>query len=505
MTDTARRLGTAVLWSVFGRAGRFTLGLASSVIVVRALGDYDYGVLSLLRTVLAFAVIISGVGLGQSVLKFLPVLRVEGDYRGVVGLIRRVAVVQTGAWMALLALSYLVAPWFERFFATEGLATLLVAAVALVLFELCLTVLTHILNASYDTKLLSVATVVAHLVFIGLLLVVLPRGWGVIGVLAAGAAGQLVTCLIVFKTAGRALGAVGAGSGAPGSGAGIDRRRLLRFSMPFAAIGLLNMIVWRQSETLFLAYFRGASETGFFDLAYRLPQTALEFIPGTVWPIVMAGVSEAYARSEENLKLVIERYYKMLFLLSVPICVAGITLGGRMIPILFGEAMQPAAVPTQLFFAIFTVSLFSTPLSMALYVMEKTHINLLIYLVLALVNVGLDLLLIPKYGVAGAIVPVALVIAVSPFIYKKTLDRFVPGIHIPFRFVGRCFLASSPILLLVPVTGWIDGVAQLCAAMAAVVVMVVVAVKKVGLIGREESDLLGSIPALSRLVKYMST
>lgn len=492
-----------MFWSVFGRVGRFSLGLLSSVIVVRSLGDHDYGVLSLLRTVLAFAVVIAGVGLGQSVLKFLPVLRVAGDRRGAVTLVRRVAVIQAGAWVGLLALAYLAAPAFEGAFQIEGAADLLVAAVALAFFELALTVLTHILNASYDTKLLSAAGVVSHGIFIGLLLVLLPRGWGVLGVLVAGAAGQFATCALVVKTAGRAVRAVA--DDPQEKAAGINRARLLRFSVPFGLIGVLNMIVWRQSETLFLAHFRGPSETGFFDLAYRLPQTVLEFIPGTVWPIVMAGFSEAYARNEENLKLVVEKYYRMLFLLSMPVCLFGIALGGRMIPILFGEAMRPAAVPAQVFFGIFTFSMFSTPLSMALYVMEKTHVNLLIYLFLALVNVGLDLVLIPKYGITGAVIPVALVILLSPFIYKHALGRFVSGVTVPLGFIGKCFLASSPILLLLPLAGLVGGVLELGAAAVIAAIAVVLAIKKTGLIGQDEADLLSSIPAASGLVRFMTS
>ena len=62
----------------------------------------------------------------------------------------------------------------------------------------------------------------------------------------------------------------------------------------------------------------------------------------------------------------------MLFALCAPLCVLGAALGGRAVPVLFGDAMAPAAVPTQIFFVIFTVSFLSTPLSMVLYVLERT-------------------------------------------------------------------------------------------------------------------------------------
>jgi len=138
--------------------------------------------------------------------------------------------------------------------------------------------------------------------------------------------------------------------------------------------------------------------------------------------------------------------------LSAPICVIGAVLGGRMIPVLYGDAMAPAGLPTQIFFVIFPISFFGTPLSMALYVIEKSYANLVVYLALAVVNVGLDLLLIPRFGIIGAVIPVGLVIAASPVIYKRLLGRYVSGTRIPYAFIGKCFLASSPVLLLLPFT-----------------------------------------------------
>jgi O-antigen/teichoic acid export membrane protein len=499
-----KKMGEAVFWSVFAKGARFVLGLISSVIVVRGLGEYDYGVLSLVRTLLAFVVVATSVGLGQSLLNFLPVMRVAGDSQQARALVGRIFLIQSGVWAILFLATFGLADSLEGLFGMSGLGMILVVAIALAAFELYFNLVTQVLNAHYDTKLLSAASVTSHVVLIVGILIGLPRGWGVVGVIGAAAAGQLIASLMLLGKLLRTLSAPTADSVAGADT--IERGRLLRFSLPFALIGLLNMIVWRQSETLFLAHYRGAVETGFFDLAYRLPQTILEFVPGTIWPIVLAGFSEAYARDAGNLRRLIDRYYKMLFLLSTPICLLGVTLGGRMVPILFGEAMAPAAVPTQLFFVIFTVSFFGTPLSMALYVMEKSHINLLVYLVLAVINIGLDLILIPRYGLIGAIVPVAFVIVLPPFIYGHIVGRLVGGLSLPFRFIGRCFLASSPALLMLPLLSLIRGIPELILAFVFGGTLILLTVKRLKLIGKEEADMLGSIPipAARRILQFVS-
>jgi len=503
MSDATRQVGSAVFWSVFARSGRFVLSLVSSVIVVRGLGSYDYGVLSLVRTFLTFSAIIAGAGLGQALLKFLPALRVARDVRGARRLVRTVISVQIVVWILLLCGIYLTrSVWasvfqFERF---EGVGDLIFAAVLLSIFELFFNMIAQILNAHYDTKRLSISAIANHLIMIALLLVLLPSGAGVLGVLIAGAAGNLAACGILLGHAAHHF-AVRAADGGRG---GIPAGRLARFALPLGAIGVLNMIVWRQSEIFFLAHYRSAVETGYFDLAYRLPQTMLEFIPTTVWPIIMAGFSEVYEKNRENLAAAVEKYYKVLFLLCAPVCVFGVTFAGKLIPLLYTDAMAPAAVPAQLFFIIFTVSFFSTPLSMSLYVMERSHINLLIVALLAAVNVGLDFIFIPRFGVTGAIVPVALVIAVSPVLYKLALSRFLPGARIPYRFIGKCFAGSLPVFLLFPLVIEVRNIFQLLAVAAAGVLLLVLSFKRFRVLGVDEIRLLEGIPAAGRFARFFS-
>jgi O-antigen/teichoic acid export membrane protein len=169
--------------------------------------------------------------------------------------------------------------------------------------------------------------------------------------------------------------------------------------------------------------------------------------------------------------------------------------------------MTAAGVPTQVFFAVFTLSFFGTPLSMTLYVLEKTHLNLIVYVCLAVVNVGLDIVLIPRYGVTGAIVPVAVVTAASPFVYRALVRRYVDSVRIPFRFIGKCFLASGTVLLLIPFLRWVNGLAGLAIACTAAVLLVVMAFKWIRVLSREDIAALGTIPipGVERLLRFIAS
>ncbi len=488
-SSTGSRIGSAVFWSVLAKSARFVLGLAGSVIVVRGLGKNDYGILSLIRTFLMFAVLIAGVGLGQALLKFLPHLRVRGSAGGARKLVLEAVLLQTTAWVLLLAACHLLQPFITRIFIIEGIGRLFFLAMGFASIELYYALLTNIFNAGYDTKLMSIANVISHMIYIGLLFIFIPK-WGVLGVVAAGAAGNLFAGIVLAARVGRHLKT---GSESDQT-TGIGQKRLMKYSLPFAIIGVLNLIVWRQSETIFLAHFHGPVLTGFFDLAYRIPQNLLEFVPLTVWPLIMAGFSETYARDKKNIIGAIEKYYKVLFMLCAPICFFGASMGGRLIYFLFGPEMAPAAIPAQIFFIVFTMSFFATPLSMTLYVIEKSFVNMMIYLVFTVINVGLDLILIPAYGLAGAVAPVCLVIFISPFVYYKVLSVYIKDIRIPFVFIGKCFLASSPFLLAFPFLTFMDTAVEFTIAVFLLSVLTLAGFRLLQILGKEEIEILNSLP-----------
>ena len=80
-----------------------------------------------------------------------------------------------------------------------------------------------------------------------------------------------------------------------------------------------------------------------------------------------------------------------------------------------------------------------------------------LYVFNAVINVGLDLLLIPRYGLWGAVVPVSLVILGSPIINAWVLDRMGYRVRPPWGFLGRVYLAALPMLLLWPLRSVLTG------------------------------------------------
>ncbi|MFH0777905.1 MAG: oligosaccharide flippase family protein [Candidatus Eisenbacteria bacterium] len=492
--STSRRVSVAMGWSVGAKLARVTIGIATSIVVVRSLGSYEYGVLSIVRTILTFLAFICGLGLGQALLRFMPEFRVKGDLKGMKGLFAFVLIVQLAAWVLFLALFVSRAGGIEALYRAPGLGFVLKVGVALILIDLVVLLLTQTLTSFYDVRLLSIYTTMSLLVTLGLTVVFLKAGHGVVGVLvAAGVSGGLLAVALLDRCA------LHVRLGLNPSFVGV--KRVLRYSVPFAAIGLLNLITWRQSETLLLGYFRTPVEAGLFDLGYRIPQQALELVPGAVWPLLLATFAEVYSKRREALGDAVTSYYKLLFVLVAPVSIFGAAIAIPAISVLFGSEMADSGRLAQMFFLIFSVSFFSTPLSMALYVVELTWLNLVIYVCNAVVNVGLDLLLIPKYGLFGAVIPVGLVILASPFVYHFVLRRRGLMFSVPWNFIGRCYLASVPLAVFFFLAGYINSVPILLLACGGGVAVFWVSARAVTIFREEEKPLLrGLSPRVQGLV-----
>jgi O-antigen/teichoic acid export membrane protein len=209
---------------------------------------------------------------------------------------------------------------------------------------------------------------------------------------------------------------------------------------------------------------------------------------------VMAGISEAYTRDAGKLSESIDMYFRLLFLLVVPVAAMGFAFSAPLVPLLFGAEMAPAAGLTRLFFVVFSYSFLYTPLSMALYVMEKSWVNMLVFAALAIVNIGLDLAFIPRFGLWGAFFPVAAVMLLAIAVFRVVAGRFDSGLTIPAGFVARCYLAALPTSLLgLSASRW-DSPVALAVQMLIGVFFLFAGMRLLRLFGEREKALIMRMP-----------
>jgi O-antigen/teichoic acid export membrane protein len=131
---------------------------------------------------------------------------------------------------------------------------------------------------------------------------------------------------------------------------------------------------------------------------------------------------------------------------------------------------------------------------MSLYVMEKSWVNMIVFGLLAVINIGLDLALIPRYGIWGAFIPVAVVLMIGVAAFWIVVKRFRPDVGIPISFIARCYAAAVPAALLYfSAVRW-TSLPALAVQMIAGVALLVCGYRWMRVIGREEKELIRRLP-----------
>ncbi len=495
-----REVPSALAWGLLSKILVSVLAIVSNVVIVRGLGDDAYGLYSIFLNIARFLVLAVGLGLAQSILQFLPEMRVREDRRGARVLLWQALLMQVAAWVVVLGGVMLLRGWISGLFDAD-LEEILVLGTALLLCEVLWNAASNIYMAVRRMRALTAVSVIQKAALIGILLALLNAGLTVAEVLLA-VAGSFV--LGVLLLAGGVRGALPADR--PDAQAGLSTGRLMRYAVPVMIGALTNQILWRSSEVLIVGYYWEARDAGYVNLAYNLPQMILEFIPLAIWPIILASLSEVHTRHREDLLRGIRLYFRLIFLLVFPFAVTGFTLGGEAFHLLYGPQMAPGAPLCQAFFLIFLFSFLVTPLRMALYVKERAMVNTLVALVGAVINVGLDFVFIPRYGIWGAVPPVAIALVLSDALQYYVSRRLIPGLGIPWRYLLRVLAGSAVVLPLWLLRPHLDAPIPLGAALVGGTLAQFGLLRMLRVVGTEEQEMLmrSNLPFKRLLVRLIA-
>jgi len=454
--STRDKMTGALYWTFLPRVVQTVVTLGTSVVIFRTLGEFDAGRLKIVQAALTGIIIFFNLGLMQALNRFVPEIRVSAGVDQSRALLFRCLGLQSGLWFFSVLALFLGRKFLYDF--QPEYARIFLLGVLLSVVQVSASTMNSYAIASYKAREVAVSLSLGTLVSAGMTVALFAVGLRIEGVLYAIAIGHLANFLIVVWMLRRFHGEK---KSLRTTGSEFPWSRLLRYAVPWVPNNFLHFLVWGSSETLLIGRFHSPEMAGFFDRAYTLPQQAMEFIPNAIYPLVLASFSESSKVTKERIPEIISYYYRLLFFAVVPIAYIGFVLGDLVVIALYGNEYAAAGPYCQVFFLIFMTTFFGTPLSMAIYVVEKVWVNLLLNVGYAAITIGLDLWLIPKYGLLGATIPTGFVTALTPFIRWHIAKRYVPGLTIPWAFILKIFTASSPIFLLFFLKPWADSTLKL--------------------------------------------
>jgi O-antigen/teichoic acid export membrane protein len=178
--------------------------------------------------------------------------------------------------------------------------------------------------------------------------------------------------------------------------------RIRTFSATVTYVLLLDTIIWQRSEVLFLKWYSALPQIGFYTLAYSVV-SRLSDVASTFSNILLPLYSESYGRSGlREIGPVLVNAMKYLQILMVPLCLLGVVIATPLVELLYGPEFLPVGRPLQLLFVGLSFTSVGVVISPLLLGTENQSVIAKWGTVVAILNIALDLVLIPRYAALGA-------------------------------------------------------------------------------------------------------
>lgn len=202
-------------------------------------------------------------------------------------------------------------------------------------------------------------------------------------------------------------------------------RRLLKLAPTFLAIAVFSTLYWR-IDILMLSKLSTLEQVGFYGACWRLLQFAM-VVPTSLCLALYPQIVMAIEADSERLARLAAVALRYLLALTLPVAVAVTLLGEDLLALLFGASFRQAA--STLTVLIWTLIPFCLVRYHAYVLVAANHqrADLGLNIIMSLLNIGLNLILIPRYGPTGAAIASLIAICLYAVLQYGYLLRRLPG------------------------------------------------------------------------------
>jgi O-antigen/teichoic acid export membrane protein len=369
-----------------------------SVITARFLGPGNLGVFSLISWVTGIADLFLNLGIAFGVTKYVAELEGKKDRETIGAFINFALIVKTSAIcltaFVLIVFSGKIAGFFDR---PEAAGLFIMGFLAIVPGTIGGVFSSALVGVQRYQYSLRINLVFVPLSFMASLLVLL-KGYGVMGLLVVNLVIATVRMLANFSAA--------ASERLLNKKISVPKellRKSIRFNVGVTIMDVLDMIVWQRSEVIFLGKFRAIQEVGFYSLAYGFTNMTVTFVSSAISSVLIPIQSQAYGENNPaRMKRIYYKSLKYISMVSFPVAAGGIALAEPLIRILYGPKYLPVASILSLLFLSSAGARVGSSFASLMYSAGLVGVKVKFAIGYAILNILLDFLLIPKYGIWGA-------------------------------------------------------------------------------------------------------
>jgi O-antigen/teichoic acid export membrane protein len=230
-------------------------------------------------------------------------------------------------------------------------------------------------------------------------------------------------------------------------------KKFLRMSWPVALVGVFATI-YSQIDSVMMGYWGQIIETGWYNAAYRL--VSMIMAPATLIGISFFPVlSKTFKESKEEFQKIGDYQMQIIIFFAIPVMVGGIALAPKIVNCVYGQTYSSAILAFQILIIMAGFTFFSNLFSNILIAVKKQKNLSVIIFSGAVLNIILNVLLIPRYTLYGAAVSTLITMVLILVLFLGFVPKLTPfkifNLNFLINFLGACisslimyFFVSKP-------------------------------------------------------------
>ncbi len=383
------------------------LEFITRVIIARNATQSEYGIFSIGFVLLNFFVIVACLGLHVGAPRYIAYFRGKGDNKKVKGVIFSSLQLSVIASLVCFLLFFLASDFLTELFHLQQSSVFKIFAIA-VPFAVAIEILASLFRG-FDRvhEKVYFRDVLMNVLKVLFIVSVIILGYSFLEMIYSYILSIVIASVAFIIYTIRKLSVV--------NSAGRDpmRKELLLFSIPLLATNALSMIIiWM--DTLMLGYFKTADVVGLYNAAHPIAQLIEIFLLSLVF-IYVPLASQLYSKGLiDEMRRDYAILTKWIFSATFPFFLIIFLFPEAVLNAFFGSSYAQASVALALRILAIGVFIhvFLGPNAVTLIVIGKTKLNLIDNSIVAIMNVSLNLLLIPILGIIGAAIASAISFAI---------------------------------------------------------------------------------------------
>ncbi|MFI4957535.1 MAG: oligosaccharide flippase family protein [Lysobacterales bacterium] len=438
MTTRTHTLRSTMFSSV-GIYSEYFLGMVAAIMTARHLGPNYYGIYALFIWFAAVGVVITNSGITTGVIKFVAELRGANKENLIVPLLAHFRRVQRWHLLVVLGIGtilFLVAG--ERFAPDLSYVefALLVAAVGMRAPYMFNISIAKGFEAFDATAKVAMVAAPLNLTLVGLAMLLHASIFWFLVVYAVSSAIFLLASWIQVR---RFVAPLSTGNASLSEELLQRMRRHLRIVSVTIIVGFL---IGSDVELLFLNMYTSSASAGYFKVAYQLSTGIMLLVPGVFGAVLLPMMAKALSQGRDVAGQRFVNATTYLTLLAAPVLAFGASFSGAVIALLYGSAYAPAA--PVLAFCLFcsAVGTIGQGASSLLVSADRQHTILIMTIVLGILKFGLDMTLISRFGLHGAVAALVTEALIGSVSYV-VLGMRVSGARLAWGRLLRIVLAAA--------------------------------------------------------------